>query len=265
MGDSVHGREFSAFHGASLDLLDHAREGIPEYVNTVVALDLVDFSRTGLILYLYGPPGTGKTYAALAGINYLTRRNDKDFNAGEADQTETIGPKRVAYTGLMRHYRSGDTDERTADSGSFHWGITGSSIFPERYTSDAERTTNIALIDDYLPNQRSFDGEDVLHSFAREVYDKGGLLIVTSNAEDPSVVMREDIEASEAGSEALRKKLFGYDSNELTEAAKRRRIELAVIAHASMMAKIGQMIKPIYIGGKDRRDHLSNWQSLGLE
>ncbi len=265
MSDSVHGREFSAFHGASLDLLNHAQEGIPEFVNTIQALDLVDFSRTGLILYLYGPPGTGKTYAALAGVNYLTRRNDETANRGETDQTETIGPKRIAYTGLMRHYRTGDSDERTASSSSFHRGITGSSIFPEGYSTDAERTTNIALIDDYLPNQRSFDGEDVLHSFSREVYDKGGLLIVTSNAEDPSVIMQEDIEASEASSEALKKKLFGFDSSELTEAAKQRRIELAKVAHASMMAKIGQMIKPIYIGGNNRRDHLSNWQSLGIE
>lgn len=185
-------------------------------------------------LYLYGPPGTGKTHAAVALAREL--HNEKGANV---------------------HYQFAP-DALTADSspdqsGKFtsHW-IRGRSenVFPRRKETQAP---NILVLDDVrLYYQKS------MAAATEAAAQNGGLIIATSNYNDPFAMLQPQNVEPETQEQALIEEFLRRENPEIIDKLASNRREEAEGVSDALRSRVAAGFRFIEFGGPDRRK--SFWQ-----
>lgn len=184
-------------------------------------------------LYLYGTPGTGKTHAAIGLGRQLHEAGAEVHYRYVNDLPGTLWT--VAHN---RMRTEGDL----------------SSPFPQSYTGNQKRNPkSVLILDDYKPIKRTAVAEAI-----EAGAQFGGLVVITSNYEDPFKLVEPSAEAT-TDEQALQSEFLKRQNPEAHAANKKGREQQEADLSASLRSRIAAGFKFIEFAGPDHRITNSFW------
>lgn len=188
-------------------------------------------------LYLYGTPGTGKTHAAM-GLGRLLHDE-----IGAEIHYRYVPMEKSASISNFNAPRYGHSGLRSQDK----------SVFPYDYRDGASRNPkSVLILDDYQP-----DSHDYVARAIEAGAQFGGLVVVTSNYEDPFKLLEngESITPEQIVVEDLAQRTNPEAAAAHAEQQQKRSQEM----QASLRSRIAAGIKFIEFSGPDHRVENSFW------
>ncbi|PID99454.1 hypothetical protein CSA80_01695 [Candidatus Saccharibacteria bacterium] len=200
-------------------------------------------------LYLYGPPGTGKTHFAVGLGRALAERDVLTAYV----HLPTFSDRQAEHPAYFT--RDPDRPERNSK-------VT--SIFSPRVHTTAfdmaPRGPSALVLDDYSPGDGHPVHQKVAFAAIRAAYERGGLVIVTSNTKDPFGLLETPGQMPEGERELMdRDYLERHKPDELQNLDEQRRKAADAISDA-MRSRIAAAFKFVeFTSPKDWRVENSFW------
>lgn len=190
-------------------------------------------------LYLYGTPGTGKTHAAIG-----LARNLHDAGA-EIHYRYVPG-----LNNEKQDVRGWSARRSYADFTSI-----GASVFPSEFGKEINRNPkNVLVLDDYKPAM-----QQQVAAATEAAAQYGGLVIITSNYDDPFKLIEPAPSAPQSHEQAAAQALVQQLNPELDERIQKSRESDASIISDSLRSRIASAFRFIQFIGPDRRAENSFW------
>lgn len=196
-------------------------------------------------LYIYGTPGNGKTHATIG----LGRMLADDG----ANVTYVFGPAEKSHTSLT--VPSGWMNEQITENLN---SITRpeASVFSRRVSTGVTRNPRSVLIfDDVTPENQ----KQVLAA-TQAAAEYGGLIIATSNIDDPMSLLEVNTPKKELDRIAM-EAVLEREAPEEIEQLRKDEAEAAQAVSDSLRSRIASGFRFINFTGEDRRPSTSFWAS----